>query len=98
LSSPREIVARREQILRTGIPIDVAQRRDGVVLAGDRTILVGVAEFRGEEVDQPRVDPVGIVLLRLRKVLLIVGGEIKQLILADGTPDRAAELLLREGR
>src|SRR5262249_14902142 len=45
---------------------------------------------------QRRIDAFRIVLLGLGEELLIHGGEVEKLVLADSAADRASELLLRE--
>src|SRR5260370_31584799 len=75
----------------------MAEGWDGVVEEGDGAVLVGVGEFRGEEVHQSRTDAVGIVLFGLREELLVICDKVEQLVFLDGAAKRAAKLLLMEG-
>src|SRR5262249_33373437 len=52
LPRPCEVIAGREQILRTGVPVDLSQSGNRVVVARNGAAFVWIAKFRGKEVRQ----------------------------------------------
>src|SRR5205814_7731081 len=94
LSGPGEIVTRGEEIFLVGVPVDLSQGGNRIIFPGDGTVLVGVAQPGGEEIDQRGVYAVRIILLGLREGLLVIGAEIEEFVFADRPTESAAELLL----
>ena len=90
------VITRGKQIFRALVPVHLPQHRHRIVLPRNGTVLARVAQFRREKIHQTGVDPVRIILFRLREKLLVVAHEIEELVFVNRAAHRAAELLLRK--